>query len=214
MKLKRSILTPLILGVFAVMFLIILFNLSGNLNTLLDITRNSEENLEPGVKGTRDDAGTIGVKEIGGNLFRGKISQRGVSKKTQNQMNQPESQLQDNRIPLEMVVIDESKVSSDRNPTVKEQEVIPETADNAKSYIFCVHYTSYKHLADAKTDVARLSEKGFLASWVKTDVPGKGEWFRVYIGKEKTRQDAMDLAVKLKEAGMIKEIYVQKVKAE
>jgi cell division septation protein DedD len=214
MKSKRPILTTLILSAFAVMFLIILFNLSDNLNTLLDITRNSQENLEPGVKGTRDDAGTIGVKDIGGNLFRGKISQRGVSKKTQNQMNQPESDTQDNRIPLEMVVTDESKVSSDRNATEKEQEVIPETADNAKSYVFCVHYASYKHLADAKTDVARLSDKGFLAGWVKTDVPGKGEWFRVYIGKEKTRQEAMDLAVKLKEAGMIKEIYVYKVRAE
>jgi cell division septation protein DedD len=62
--------------------------------------------------------------------------------------------------------------------------------------------------------VARLSEKGFQASWVKTDVPGKGEWFRVYIGKEKTRQEAMDLAVKLKEDGVISEIYLKKVKVE
>jgi hypothetical protein len=60
--------------------------------------------------------------------------------------------------------------------------------------------------------VARKSDKGFHAKCVKTDVPGKGEWFRVYLGKEKTRQDAMDFAVKLKEAGTIRD--VQKVQAE
>jgi hypothetical protein len=93
MKSKRFILTPLNLGAFAVMFLIILFNLSDNLNTLLDITRISQENFEPSHRGTEDEAGTIGVKEIGGNLFRGKIPEMGVSKKTQNQIDQPEADL-------------------------------------------------------------------------------------------------------------------------
>jgi cell division septation protein DedD len=214
MKLKRSILTPLILSAFAVMFLIILFNLSDNLNTLLDITRNSQENLEPGDRGVEDEAGTIGVKEIGGQLFRGKIPEMSVSKKTQNQMNQPEADLPDSGINLEKFVTDESQVSPDREPIIRDQEVSPSVFDRPKNYVFCVHYASYKHLTDAKTDVAGLSEKGFHARWVKADVPGKGEWFRVYVGMEKTRQDAMNLAVKLKEAGMIREIYVQKVKAE
>ena len=115
---------------------------------------------------------------------------------------------------MEKIATDESQMSHDHNPIIREHEVSSSINDSPKSYLFCVHYSSYKHLTDAKTEVARLSDKGFDARWVKTDVPGKGQWFRVYIGKEKTRREAMDLAVKLKEAGIIREIYVQKVKAE
>jgi cell division septation protein DedD len=112
------------------------------------------------------------------------------------------------------MVTDESQISPDRNPIIRDQEVSPSIIDSPKTYVFCVHYASYRKLTEAKTEVARLSDKGFQASWIKTDVPGKGEWFRVYIGKEKTRQDAMDLAVKLKGARMIRESYVYRVKGE
>jgi cell division septation protein DedD len=214
MKSKRSILAPLILGASASMFLIILFNLSDNLNTLLNITRISQENSDPSGRVTGDESGTAGVKEISGHLFRGKIPDMNLSKETQNQIDRPKADLPDSRIPLGKVAADESEVSPDRSPTIVDQEVSPSVTDRPKKYVFCVHYASYKNLADAKTEVARLSEKGFQASWVKTDVPGKGEWFRVYIGKEKTRQEAMDLAVKLKEDGVISEIYLKKVKVE
>jgi cell division septation protein DedD len=206
-------LTPFILGVFALMFLVILFNLSTNLTTLLDMTRISQEDSDSSGSGKGDDAGTIGVKEISGNLFRGKIPEKGVSRKTQNQIDQPEANLSGNNISSEKVVTDESKISPDRR-TIRDQEVNPTSNDRPKSYVFCVHYASYKGLTDAKTEVARLSDKGFHAKWVKTDVPGKGEWFRVYIGKEKTREEAMNLASRLKKEGVIKEIYVHKVIAE
>jgi hypothetical protein len=166
MKSRWSILTPLVIGAFAVMFFILLYNLSGNLNTLLDITRINQNDSQSTGKETEGKNGTVSVKEIGGPLFRGKITAMGGFEKTQNQIDQSETDLLTYLVPLEKIATDEEPISSDRNSERNSEKASPQVNSGSIHFDFCVHYASYKDLTDAKTEVARLSGKGRMVQGV------------------------------------------------
>ena len=72
---------------------------------------------------------------------------------------------------------------------------------------------SYKNLAYGKKRAAELiTEKGLHAWLRKVKILKKGEWFRVYVGKKKSRAEALNFGKKLKAERIIEDFSIHKIK--
>jgi cell division septation protein DedD len=69
---------------------------------------------------------------------------------------------------------------------------------------------SFRKIETAEGEVQKLRENGFDAWWRRAKVPGKGEWFRIYVGKENTKDAAYELGRKLKKIGLINQFLLFK----
>lgn len=72
------------------------------------------------------------------------------------------------------------------------------------------HVASFKSEENAAKFVDSLKAKGLAAYYQKEDVPGKGEFYRTYIGGYKTLPLAQKALTKLKKAGEIDFFKIQK----
>jgi hypothetical protein len=72
------------------------------------------------------------------------------------------------------------------------------------------HVASFKSEENAAKFVDSLKAKGLAAYYLKEDVPGKGEFYRTYIGGYKTLPLAQKALAKLKKAGEIDFFKIQK----
>jgi cell division septation protein DedD len=86
-----------------------------------------------------------------------------------------------------------------------------ELDERSNSFFYSVHFGSFKNLSNAKARVELLAGKGLHTWWEKVNIDGKGELFRVYIGKHKTKDEALRLGKRLKHAGTIGVFYVLKL---
>jgi len=77
------------------------------------------------------------------------------------------------------------------------------SADCKEPIYYSIHLSSFKHLINANKQVNTLKVKGKIVFWKKTDVPGKGIFFRVYIGKYKDYNKAFSVWKGLDEAGIV-----------
>jgi hypothetical protein len=73
------------------------------------------------------------------------------------------------------------------------------------------HVASFKSEDNAVTFVNKMKAKGLVAFYQKEDVPGKGEFYRSYIGRYKTSPLARKALTKLKKAGEIDYFQIQKM---
>ena len=78
-----------------------------------------------------------------------------------------------------------------------------DTADCAQRSYYSIHLESFKNLRNANAFVNALKIKGKVVFWKKTDVPGKGIFYRVYMGKYNNRAEALEFWEKLKKAGAV-----------
>jgi cell division septation protein DedD len=92
-----------------------------------------------------------------------------------------------------------------------EEKMPAELDERPNRFFYSVHFGSFKDLSNAKARVELLASKGLHTWWEKVNIDGKGEWFRVYIGKHKTKDEAVRLAKRLKHAGTISVFYVLKL---
>jgi hypothetical protein len=76
-------------------------------------------------------------------------------------------------------------------------------ADGAEQYFYSIHFSSFKNLENANRQVNSLQEKGKMVFWTETDVPGKGLYYRVYLGRYDKRDDAVAFWKKLNEIGTV-----------
>jgi tetratricopeptide (TPR) repeat protein len=76
------------------------------------------------------------------------------------------------------------------------------------------HVASFKNEKNAVKFVAGMKAKGLVAFYKKVDVPERGELYRSYIGKYKTRLQARKALAKLKKAGVIDFFQIQKTAAK
>ncbi len=106
-------------------------------------------------------------------------------------------------IPKEAVV--DSKVEESVAP--KEAVVAPRPLFAA----FSGHVASFKSEDNAVIFVKKMKAKGLVAFYQKEDVPGKGEFYRAYIGRYKTSPLAYKALTKLKKAGEINFFKIQKM---
>ncbi|MBW2343529.1 MAG: DUF1566 domain-containing protein [Deltaproteobacteria bacterium] len=76
-------------------------------------------------------------------------------------------------------------------------------ADCAEQIYYSIHVQSFKDLTNANRYVNGLKNKGKIVFWKKAEVQGKGYFFRVYLGKYKTKAEALEVWEKLKEEGAV-----------
>jgi len=76
-------------------------------------------------------------------------------------------------------------------------------ADCAEEVYYSIHVQSFKNLTNANRYVNGLKNKGKIVFWKETEVQGKGYFFRVYLGKYKTKAEALEVWEKLKEEGAV-----------
>ncbi len=76
-------------------------------------------------------------------------------------------------------------------------------ADCAERVYYSIHVQSFKNLTNANRYVNGLKNKGKIVFWKKAEVQGKGTFFRVYLGKYKTKAEAIEVWKKLKEEGAV-----------
>jgi outer membrane biosynthesis protein TonB len=76
---------------------------------------------------------------------------------------------------------------------------------------YCGHVASFKSEKNAVVFVHKMKAKGIVAYYQKEDVPGKGEFYRAYIGGYKTLPLAQKALTKLKRAGEIESFEIQKM---
>jgi len=78
-----------------------------------------------------------------------------------------------------------------------------DAATGTKRIYYSIHFASFKNLANANRQVNALTEKGKMVFWKKTDVPGKGPYYRVYLGRYNNREDAVAFWEKLNKVGAV-----------
>lgn len=75
---------------------------------------------------------------------------------------------------------------------------------------YSIHLESFKNIKNANSYVNALKNKGKLLFWKKTDIPGKGLFYRVYIGKYDNQSEAVEFWKKLKEEAAVSYFGVHK----
>lgn len=68
---------------------------------------------------------------------------------------------------------------------------------------FTLHLGSHREAASAEAQAARLKAQGVMARVQKAQVPGKGLWHRVLVGRFKSKAAAEGMGDKLRQAGSI-----------
>ncbi|MDF1591294.1 MAG: DUF1566 domain-containing protein [Desulfobacterales bacterium] len=84
--------------------------------------------------------------------------------------------------------------------------VMPATgglAEGAGERYYSIHLASFKYLQNANRHVNSLQEKGKLVFWKEVDIPGKGIFYRVFLGKYATREAAVRFWEKLNQEGAV-----------
>jgi hypothetical protein len=76
-------------------------------------------------------------------------------------------------------------------------------ADCEEKVYYSIHVASFKKLKNANNYVNSMSSKGKVLFWKSADVPGKGEYFRVYLGKYEIRNEAVDFWERLNDEGSV-----------
>jgi len=82
------------------------------------------------------------------------------------------------------------------------------------STYYSIHLESFKNLQNANRYVNNLTQKGKLVFWKKTDVPGKGMYYRVYLGKYKDKTKAVEFWHVLNEKGAVNYFGVHEFKEQ
>jgi tetratricopeptide (TPR) repeat protein len=86
-----------------------------------------------------------------------------------------------------------------------------EPASVSARLVYSLHVASFRKLSSAEKEIERLAEEGIDAWWKKTQVPNKGEWFRVYIGEEESKSETEKMGQRLKSSGIIDSFMVYRV---
>lgn len=76
-------------------------------------------------------------------------------------------------------------------------------AEGAEQRYYSIHLASFKYLQNANRQVNSLQEKGKLVFWKEVDIPDKGIFYRVFLGKYTTREEAVAFWEKLNQEGAV-----------
>ena len=83
-------------------------------------------------------------------------------------------------------------------------------ADGMEQSYYSIHVASFKKLQNANSYVNSMTKKGKILFWKKTDIPDKGVYYRVYFGKYKERDKAVEFWKIMKEKGAVSYFGVHK----
>lgn len=78
-----------------------------------------------------------------------------------------------------------------------------DVADCAERVFYSIHLASFKSLHRANIQVNALKKKRKIIFWKETDVPKKGKFYRIYLGRYNSRDKAFVVWKKLKKEGAV-----------
>ena len=84
----------------------------------------------------------------------------------------------------------------------------PGKAQGAKK-VYSIQVASYKNLDGAVKRIAELIESGYDAFYKKADIKGKGTWHRIFVGKFKTKEEALQKAQTMKDQKVISDFMIK-----
>ncbi len=90
--------------------------------------------------------------------------------------------------------------------------VLSDAVKSSEPFYYSIHVASHKLRSDAEKNIRELKAKGYDAFHKAVNIPGKGEWCRVYIGRWKNRDKALSFGKRLKAAGIADYLTIQKLK--
>ena len=82
-------------------------------------------------------------------------------------------------------------------------------ADCAEEIFYSIHFASVNNLKDVNTQVNSLKEQEKMVFWEKTQAPNLGEFYRVYVGRYKSWDDALAFRKKLIKSGVVGPLGIQ-----
>ncbi len=109
-------------------------------------------------------------------------------------------------------VVSESKTSLNKplkeiKPSTKKEK--PKTSDLVKFY--SIQVASFRSPKEAERYVRMLRDKGYEAFVKKVELPKKGLWYRVYVGRFKTFEKAKNFGLTLQKKEKIKTFYITRL---
>jgi cell division septation protein DedD len=75
--------------------------------------------------------------------------------------------------------------------------------------IYSIQVASYKNLDSAVKRIAELIESGYDAFYKKADIKGKGTWHRIFVGKFKSKEEALQKAQTMKDQKVISDFMIK-----
>jgi hypothetical protein len=87
--------------------------------------------------------------------------------------------------------------------------VLIDPAICAEQGYYSIHFATLKDLRNVNKQVNLLKEKGEMVFWEKTEIPAKGQFYRVYIGRYKNWNDAVTFRDKVKSADRVDHLGIQ-----
>jgi len=86
-----------------------------------------------------------------------------------------------------------------RRPPAAESAVALEPSDDVWVGAYAVHVSSYRSIHRAESEAGGLETRGYEAEVVTVELPDRGTWYRVWVGRLATREEARVLAQRLQE---------------
>ncbi|MBI4595669.1 MAG: SPOR domain-containing protein [Candidatus Tectomicrobia bacterium] len=99
---------------------------------------------------------------------------------------------------------DQSSTLQEESKSIKGDQLWKKLSDTAMAELkgqpfYSIHVSSFKSEAEAQIDIQKWRKLGYTAFIQLTDVPARGKWFRVYIGRFSALDMAGAFAKKMKE---------------
>lgn len=103
---------------------------------------------------------------------------------------------------------------SQEKPVVAPKMASPESetspAPKPSSY-FTLQVASFRDSGEAERYARLFRERGYAARVVKVELPGKGTWYRVYVGRFGSKVEAEQAYRKLKARKLVDKAYIKKI---
>ena len=84
----------------------------------------------------------------------------------------------------------------------------------AQQSYYSIHVSSHKQQAKAVSEVNKLNARGLEAFYRHVDVQGKGKWYRIFVGKFTTKNEALQEVNRLKKMEVSKYFAIKQLAGE
>ncbi|NPA94426.1 MAG: SPOR domain-containing protein, partial [Thermodesulfobacteria bacterium] len=102
----------------------------------------------------------------------------------------------------------ETSVKKAAKKEVKTEKIVKKATETTRP--FALQIASYRTMAQAKKEASRWKKKGYYVRIRRADLGRKGIWYRVYLGRYKSLEEAKRASIKLASKEGIRS-YVTKV---
>ncbi len=75
--------------------------------------------------------------------------------------------------------------------------------DGTGKIYYSIHLASFSNFTNANAYVNKLQKKGDIVFWREVDVPGKGLFYRIYLGRYRDKEEAVKFWEELKKNGSV-----------